>query len=926
VPNARVGVTAEGTSGRTRGTHTGSGRVVGKVASSAAAWSVVAGGIGQASVVVSGVALARLLGVEDRGHLALIVLFAAVLPYVGTLGMPLALTYEIARAPVNARALARALVGTAVAQSTALVFLVTVAFSGSPDRVQEAAYLTLLAVPVHVAQQYGYAILQGQQRFAAFNTFRCIPTALYAAVACALFAFGVDDLIAVTACWIAVYAISTAFLLLVVVRALPEAPDNVRVDRLRMFRFGARGLIGSLSPVEAFRLDQVVVGFAFSPAALGLYVIGVAFTSFPKLIALSIGLVAYPRVAASHDRQAAERATWRYFWLSSVVSAGTIVALFPAVPTLIRFFFGSEFAGAATVTRILLVGALFVGMRRILADSAQGAGRPELGTISELLSWVILVPAILILAAQYNTNGVAAAVGLAAVGSVVFLIWAVRRGREFQFVPSLREWTARLVLVGGTVGAGVAAAHAPLIGFVIVLVAVALVGTLLALRNVIAPRTRVAAGRVVENGVETPSEQHLRIPRLVYFLGILTIGQLTLRPALVFTLSDWLFLIALALTAMVVAVNPERPEVELPRLLKYGAVFFALGGIVSSFAAVDWIASVGVTLRFLYLTLLWFWLAIALLRTVKQVATAMLLWVASTALNGLAAVAQLVFGDVVPGSDIVHGRMTGFTGHVNDLGGLCAIALVPAVALLLSARWPSGALLIRLGVVLAVSAGLVLSGSVGGMVAAAAGLAAWLALSRVPSLRVVVVLAAAFVGLAFLTNLQANRGRPTALERFTVVTDDSTEGGGTFWSRLDSFRFAWDAISEDPFLGSGLDEASTLLPTLEQPVHNMLLLPWMGAGAFGFLGFTLIFTSIMSVALRTARMAGGRGLAPALTGALVAFAVFGLGEPILYKRYAWVVAALVLALSAAERRRSRAAQTVETSPQLMRPAAAGAWR
>src|SRR5438067_1606289 len=72
----------------------------------------VAGTIGtslavQASLLVSGVAVARLLGVTDRGHLALFILLATVLPIILTLGLPLALTYWIAASP----ALGRRLVG-----------------------------------------------------------------------------------------------------------------------------------------------------------------------------------------------------------------------------------------------------------------------------------------------------------------------------------------------------------------------------------------------------------------------------------------------------------------------------------------------------------------------------------------------------------------------------------------------------------------------------------------------------------------------------------------------------------------------------------------------------------------------------------------------------------------------------------------------
>src|SRR5215471_425912 len=53
----------------------------------------------QLGLLVSGVAGARILGVLDRGRSALLLLFASVLPLLATLGVPLALTYWIARRP-----------------------------------------------------------------------------------------------------------------------------------------------------------------------------------------------------------------------------------------------------------------------------------------------------------------------------------------------------------------------------------------------------------------------------------------------------------------------------------------------------------------------------------------------------------------------------------------------------------------------------------------------------------------------------------------------------------------------------------------------------------------------------------------------------------------------------------------------------------
>jgi O-antigen/teichoic acid export membrane protein len=73
----------------------GAGRsVVGSLAAS--------GGL-QLIVIVRGVLVARSLGLEDRGYLALLIVIAGVFALGGMLGLPSAVTYYIVRDPAQAR-------------------------------------------------------------------------------------------------------------------------------------------------------------------------------------------------------------------------------------------------------------------------------------------------------------------------------------------------------------------------------------------------------------------------------------------------------------------------------------------------------------------------------------------------------------------------------------------------------------------------------------------------------------------------------------------------------------------------------------------------------------------------------------------------------------------------------------------------------
>jgi O-antigen/teichoic acid export membrane protein len=412
---------------------------------SSLAGSVLTGFVGQGVLIVSGVLAARILGVQDRGYLALLVLFPSVLAQIGSLGLPLAATFELSRDRTAWARVIRTLLRPMVIQVVSLALLhagiLAAVFWSDPHRVRIAALISLCAVPAILAQSYGVAILQGQQRFLAFNVLRALPATTYSAAVLAVFLVGGGDLEWVVIGWIASSLASAALTLLVAVRGLPLRTARRATESLRaMLRFGLRGLLGWTSPVETFRLDQAVVGLFLSPAALGLYVVGLAFANLPRFIAQSIGYIAYPRIAAQEGREA-WRELWQFFWLAAGASALVVIGLELGIARLVPLFFGSEFDGAVTLTRILLAGALFLSARRVLTDGAQGLGRPGLGTIAEISSWAILVPALAIFTPLWHARGVALALAVSSALSFAVLLVLLVRGRdgaEAAPAPALR--------------------------------------------------------------------------------------------------------------------------------------------------------------------------------------------------------------------------------------------------------------------------------------------------------------------------------------------------------------------------------------------------------------------------------------------------------------------------------------------------------
>ena len=82
---------------------------------------------------------------------------------------------------------------------------------------------------------------------------------------------------------------------------------------------------------------------------------------------------------------------------------------------------------------------------------------------------------------------------------------------------------------------------------------------------------------------------------------------------------------------------------------------------------------------------------------------------------------------------------------------------------------------------------------------------------------------------------------------------------------------------------------------------------WFKAGFIGLAGVVLLLVAILSVARATIREAASvdeQMLAVALLCSFVAFLVFSMSAPVLYTRYGWAPAALLVALRAVQIRRT----------------------
>jgi O-antigen ligase len=410
--------------------------------------------------------------------------------------------------------------------------------------------------------------------------------------------------------------------------------------------------------------------------------------------------------------------------------------------------------------------------------------------------------------------------------------------------------------------------------------------------------------QVQPTGEAPGDDKLLRIPRLLFYVGTLTLTQAHWRPAAGLTVSEIFFI--LALFATVVAVMAGRPASKLPNSLILGVGIFTFGGLISSIGAVNEPASVSQVMQGIYVLLLWAWTGATVLRTRRQIIAALTCWSISAGFDGFAAILQVAHVGTL-GGPLEGNRATGLTDHPNDLGAACAIALVPCL-MLATSRLPGRGLarsdlmqVVRWGLLALTAAGVVLSASVGSMFAALIAILVWMVAPAVRAPGRLAVVAALALGLIALTLAGSSVTSPTKrLKEVTSSGPSQTTGSASV--RIKTIKKAWPKIESDPIVGQGMDSSGAAVDVINQgvnvpyQVHGSPVSIAYQAGFFGLLGVTIVVITLVAGCWQA--LGGDQTdmvIGIAILASFVAFFVYAMTAPFVLQQYGWFAGVMLLA-------------------------------
>jgi O-antigen/teichoic acid export membrane protein len=401
------------------------------------AWRAAAIGVG----LVTTVLLARWLGPEDRGTLAILVLSLSLVTLVLQFGVPEALIYVLgARLHGESEIVSTVLAySLAVSVSAAAVGLVALRFWTDLDGVTRAG----LVVAGCLSMQATYArhLLLGSKAFRAYSISVIVEGLAYLA---GLVGYGlVGKLTIPRAVWAYAASLGIAAGLAwatVVVRASSKPSFTALHPRVITDSLG-RGMHLFVSGLGSFGVQRVSYFLldAYAGArAVGLYAAAATVPSLFANVPQQIATVLYSHVAGRRGDEPRVEPVVAVVQLLAIVAAVVLVPVAAFADEIVLLLFGEEFAGIGAALVLLSIAMAFAGLASVIFNAMAGEGMHRYGSYLTLLTLVIVAGLGWWWIPDHGLEGAAAAQLTAGLLGLAFMVAAYCRGTGTPLTAFLR--------------------------------------------------------------------------------------------------------------------------------------------------------------------------------------------------------------------------------------------------------------------------------------------------------------------------------------------------------------------------------------------------------------------------------------------------------------------------------------------------------
>ena len=388
--------------------------------------------------VAAGVIVARWLGAQGVGQLAVINVAVTTIVQLGSFGLPSSNTYFIAKDLRHFRAATiNSLLFTLLAGSVLALGLCVVASLWPtwfdlvpPGLIRIAA----ISIPFQLVTLIGLNILLAVGKLREFNLLDLVAQSfvlINALVVLIVLGGDLDGLVKLnTATSIAVGLVITGLLITTGKKLLDT---NWRADAAllrRMITYGLKFHISVLAGAIIFRADLLVVNYFRGPAEAGVYSVATQFSLLLMLLPGVIATLLFPRVTAEQDvRGETTSLVTRHTALIMLVCCLATVPLSFLLPLV----YGRAFSEATTLLLILLPGVYLVGLESVLVQHFNALGLPRRIPVYWLVTLFLNLMLVFGLVPRLGARGAAIASTISYALIFCLVAWHFRASTERSF-------------------------------------------------------------------------------------------------------------------------------------------------------------------------------------------------------------------------------------------------------------------------------------------------------------------------------------------------------------------------------------------------------------------------------------------------------------------------------------------------------------
>jgi O-antigen/teichoic acid export membrane protein len=328
--------------------------------------------------LLTGIILARYLGVESRGEWAVILFWPVFLVNIAVFGVDVFLSKIASRSPKNPGVLYVYAIKLSLILGIILIFTIfllsNILLPDSKSNLLSLFYLVLLHIPFSIFTWLVYSIELGRKHIKNYNRIRVIFSITYLVILIAnIIIFGNLNLESLVISFIGVNIITSLFIfgLIQISRDSFYVPIKIKEIFMGGLPYGFITLVNNM----ATQMPLLFFLYLSTNEALGFYVIAYSVASMHSFIGLSISKVFFSESVGKLST-AEKDVKWlslkykKILFIYIVFSFIFLLAVYP----LVIILYGMEYEKSAYYAIFLIPATIFLSASNILEESLKGYG------------------------------------------------------------------------------------------------------------------------------------------------------------------------------------------------------------------------------------------------------------------------------------------------------------------------------------------------------------------------------------------------------------------------------------------------------------------------------------------------------------------------------------------------------------------------